>query len=105
MIDENIVIYKDYPQTVSDAVQQLLSALSEQNKAEIRNTAEEELIDHHLGLALWIRNNFGLWSQNQSLLDSCKLVGGYHQGQTIEADKASSIIVKALWETLQKKVR
>lgn len=101
MIDEHTVI-KDYPRTVSDAVQQLISALSEQNKADIKNTPEDELIDHHLGLGLWIRNNFGLWSHNQALLDSCKLVAGHHQSQSMEPDEASRIIVEALWETLQK---
>ena len=102
MIDDNTVIYEDYPQTVSDAVQQLISALTEQNKADIKKTSKEELIDLHLGLGLWIRNNFGLWNHNQSLLNSCKLVAGYHQGQSIESDEASNVIVKALWETLQK---
>ena len=102
MIDENIIIYEDYPETVTDAVNQLLTVLSDMDKEEIRTTSQKDLIDLHLGLGLWIRNNFGLWDHNQALMDSCKLVAGYHPMLTIQPDEASRIIVDSLWETLQK---
>jgi len=60
------------------------------------------LILEHFGLALWIRNNFGLWQGNEALLESC--ADFVHEDRTwylsIHPDTASGVIVEALYERL-----
>jgi len=44
-----------------------------------------------------IRNGLGLWGQNEKLIEDCRQRGAY------EADDASTIIIKGVWEALQNK--
>ena len=78
--------------TVEEAVEALLSQLSSQSKDRLRRGRREDLIDHHFGLGMWIRNNFGLWNHNRTLLED---TGQEHP------DGASMAIIEALWESLQ----
>ena len=48
------------PWSVADAVDQLLTTLSPEEKAEIAVMAEAELIDLHFGLGVRIRKDFRL---------------------------------------------
>jgi hypothetical protein len=59
---------------------------------------EEDLTDFHFSLGHHIRNEFGLWSGNDALLESCHIIAGK---QDLHVDEASMVIIKALW----KKVR
>ena len=40
-------------------------------KAEVAELAEKDLANLHYGLGAAIRNGFGLWNDNQELLDDC----------------------------------
>ena len=88
---------KEWPKSMDEAVERLMADLSEEDKKELKNTKEEYLILHHFGLGEHIRNEFGLWQWNKDLLESC-CGGGYYQ----DPDEASSVIIKALWERLQR---
>ena len=88
---------KEWPRNIDEAVERLMFELSEEDKKELKNTNEEDLILHHFGLGEHIRNEFGLWKGNKDLLESC-CGGGYFQ----DPDAASSVIIRALWKRLQK---
>ena len=80
------------PTTVEEAVEVLLSQLDAQTKDRLRRDRREDLIGHHFGLGMWIRNNLGLWNHNHALLED---TGQEHP------DGVSMAIIEALWERLQ----
>ena len=90
---------KIYPKTVDEAVNQLLKDLPIREKHEVANAPENNFINFHLGLGMEIRNNFGLWGDNEELMNSCREISG---DKDLHVDSASTVIIKALWEYLQK---
>ena len=88
---------KEWPKSVDEAVERLMAELSAEEKKILKNTPEMELIQYHFGFGMYIRNEFGLWQWNKDLLESCCGGGYYH-----DPDEASSVIIRALWERLQK---
>jgi hypothetical protein len=82
-----------WPATLDEAVNQIVSQLSDEDKARVRKTQRDDLIMFHLGWGTGIRNAFGLWRGNKALLESC---GGGHP------DDASMRIIEAVWERLQR---
>ncbi len=50
---------KKWPKTVEDAVDQLISAMSEEDKQTLKNTHEKNLILCRFDLGTYIRNGFG----------------------------------------------
>ena len=52
---------KEWPRTVEEAVDRLLSSMSEEDKQSLKNTPEKDLIMCHFSLGAYIRNEFGLW--------------------------------------------
>lgn len=93
---------QSYPKTVSKAVQQLMTLLSSKAKEEIRRTPKDDLAGWRLSLGTWIDHHFGLCSQNQNLLNSCKIKIGIHQALNLKPDHAAGVIIESLWEILQK---
>jgi len=89
----------ELPKTVEQAVSQLMTELSIYDKQKIKNTPKDSLSNLHFSLGMNIRNAFGLWSGNEELLKSCRLITGK---KDLHVDDASSIIINALWERLQK---
>jgi len=83
------------PKTVEEAVDLLLMLLSDDNKQNIKNTSEEDLVLLHMGLGASIRNEFGLWKDNKELLKAC--------GKECP-DDSSSVIIKALWKKLKDEI-
>ncbi|MGV8149854.1 MAG: DUF6794 domain-containing protein [Alkaliphilus sp.] len=53
----------------------------------------------HFGLGMYIRNNFGLWSDNDTLLKSC---GADNRYSSMHPDDISMEIIKMAWKKLQK---
>lgn len=90
---------KKVPSTIADAVNRLLSDLTIDDKHRIKNSSEDDLINFHFDLGLSIRNDFGLWEKESKLLENCKELSG---DPFLHVDDASGIILKALWERLQK---
>jgi hypothetical protein len=84
--------HPDWPLTVDDAVTKILAGMSETAKAEVKAKKREELILYHLDWGMGIRNYFGLWNGNESLLADC---------HTDVPDGASMVIIEAVWLKLQ----
>jgi hypothetical protein len=61
--------------------------------------SENDLIHLHFGLGMGIRNDFGLWTGNEALIESCRIKAGKDD---LHIDDTSSVIIKALWERLKK---
>lgn len=78
-----------WPTTLEEAVDTLITELSDADKALLRNTAEKDLIRFHRGWGRAIRNGMGLWGGNRLLMESC---GSTHP------DSASSVIIHAVWQ-------
>jgi len=85
-----------YPKSIKEAVGFLSSELSEKDKQAIRNIPDQELSLLHLNLGNYIRNEFGLWGNNEELLKAC-----CPDNSLRNADDASMVIIKALWWALQ----
>ena len=87
------------PKTVEQAVSRLMTELSIHDKRKIVNTPKGSLPTLHFAVGTDIRNDFGLWSGNEKLFESCWLIADQ---QDLDIDDASFIILNALWERLQK---
>ncbi len=94
-----------WPTTVEEAAREVLSWLSAEDRARLAAKEREQLIDEHFGLAMAIRNEFGLWRGNEELLEDCwrhdtnELHSRFRAFYT--ADEASSVIVECVWELVR----
>ena len=88
---------KQWPETVSEAVDRLLAHMSEKAREDLKNAVEDDLLSFHFGLGLYVRNNFGLWAGNDKLLESCG--GGVYP--LVHPDDVSAKIIKAAWERVR----
>ena len=86
------------PQTVEEAVERLVGELSLKDRTTLGNLAEDELINLHINLGEYIRNEFGLWSGNKDLMASCCTIA---ETDKIHEDTASTIIIEELWKRLR----
>ena len=86
------------PKTVDQAVDMLIDELSLKDRTTISNLAEDELINLHINLGEYIRNEFGLWSGNEDLMSSCCTIAKMNK---IHEDTASTIIIEKLWARLR----
>ena len=80
------------PVSIEAAVRLVLGLMPEDELARIGALPHEQLVVLHVTLGLWMRNYFGLWKDNQALLDAT--------GRT-HPDDASGVLVEALWQHLQ----
>ena len=76
----------------------LLSELPLRDKTNIANMTEQDLVSLHPMLGKYIRNRFGLWSENKDLLASCRFVSG---NKELHEDDASAVIIKEVWKKLR----
>jgi hypothetical protein len=74
----------------------LLAEISEKDQQTIRETREERLSSLHFSLGTYIRNRLGLGGSNEELLKAC-----CPDSSLRNADSASMLIIKALWQRLQ----
>ena len=56
------------------------------------------MINLHISLGEYIRNEFGLWADNKDLIASCRTIA---QTEKIHEDTASTIIIEELWKSLR----
>ncbi len=82
----------DLPTTVESAVRILRSVIPEKAQDASAAMSEDDLIDLHLGLGLWIRNAFGLWKEDSTL----RQVTGER-----DPDDAALAIIRVLWRSLR----
>lgn len=83
-LNKNIV-----PSTLDEAVIEILSNLSEEDKKNIRNT-DSSL--HHFSIGMYLRNNWSLWEENTPIKNHFKNVYGLSH-----ADDLSGIILDAVF--------
>jgi len=86
------------PRTVDQAVERLISELSFKDKTTIANMAEDDLITLQFSLGTYIGREFGIWSGNRQLLDSCSVIS---HDVHLHPDFAPSVIIKELWQCLR----
>jgi hypothetical protein len=72
--------------------------MSLKDRTIVANMAEVELSLLHANLGEYIRNEFGLWSDNQDLMTSCRF---FAKKEKVQEDEASSIIIVELWKRLR----
>jgi Circularly permutated YpsA SLOG family len=90
------------PQTLDDAVSRLVAELPFKERTKIGNLANEDLLPLYPTFMPHIRDDFGLWDDNTALLASCRTVAKDPQ---LHQDEAGPLIVRKLWEKLQKTYR
>jgi hypothetical protein len=86
------------PRTVQEAVDRLIDELPLKDKTTIANMAENDLITLQFSLGTYIGREFGIWSGNRELLDSCEFVSG---DIYLHPDFAPTVIIVELWNRLQ----
>jgi hypothetical protein len=85
------------PNTINQAVILLIFYLSSKDKKKITKLTEKSLSNLHGSLGRFVQSEFKLIT-NDSLMDSCRAKSGR---DSVYADEASLIIIKALWKRLQ----
>jgi hypothetical protein len=98
---ENVVAIRGVgmPKTVDDAVKRLIARMPLKFKVNLSNMDEGELINLHFTFGAFIRNQFGLWSGNEDLLNDCRQMSGI---TFMHPDDAAAFIIGELWERLRK---
>ena len=84
----------DKPKTVDEAVQVLKTKWLRPKDRDwiLRNTKDEVWARLYMGFGTGVRNQFGLWGDNQPLRDSCG---------TNDPEGCSSVILNRLWESVR----
>jgi hypothetical protein len=91
-------LFQPAPKTVEEAVECLEADLSLKDRVTIAQMTFGELGGLNLTLGKYIRDSFGLWSGNPSLVDSCRARKG---SKSLQNEEVPVIIIQALWETLK----
>lgn len=91
------LISKQFPQTVEEAIEEIISIMGEKQIKNVLNYSKEEFIsnNHFLGLGLFIRNNYGAYNNKCINLRADIARKG---GSTFPADSLSSYLVGEVWE-------
>ena len=88
-----------YPKSVAEAVEVLHANMGLNDEILLATMNEEDLIDAHLVLGHQIRHEFGLWTGNIALFESCRIIAN---DKNLHIDDASMVIINALWEKVKK---
>lgn len=80
------------PKTVDEAVSLLLELMPAGEQVKVAQVEVEHLERLHLGMGIWVRNNFGLWSSNDDLMADTG---------ALDADGAAAVITRAFWQKLR----
>src|ERR1043165_5754617 len=83
------------PKTLDEAVLQLEKTHHDTTKQKIRAMTEDQFIGNsHMGLGMWVRNNWGLWAGGE-LSKYFKSIGIFHP------DDMSGIILTSFYRQLK----
>jgi hypothetical protein len=86
------------PRSVDEAIARLKESLPLKDRAIIANMRPEELDHLRSGLSDYIKRNFGIYTGNMALLQSCADLAGLVQPLP---EEACAVILRALWKDLQ----
>jgi hypothetical protein len=81
------------PATLSEALDRLRQTLPPDTIQQMRDGTEADMVKYHMGLGLWMRNNWGLWARGPLYQDLAAL-GLRHP------DDMSGVILTSLWREL-----
>ncbi len=88
----------DMPQTVYEAVEDILGDMDLSNKVALANLSEEDLIPLQLSLGLYIKEKLKIWSVNkaleQSCIEACKDEG-------FDKSNPVAVIITKIWKKLR----
>ena len=87
-------VVADKPKSVDEAVQVLKTKWLQPKDRDwiLRNTKEDVWASLYMGFGTGVRNQFGLWGDNQPLRESCG---------TKDPEGCSSVILNRLWESVR----
>lgn len=81
------------PKDIDDCFIEMKRMLHPEFIKKIKESKEQDLVIHHMGLGMWIRNNWGLWSGSH-LMKYFYTLGFRH------TDDISSAIIYSFWKHL-----
>ncbi|UCD33452.1 MAG: putative molybdenum carrier protein [Desulfobacterales bacterium] len=90
------------PKTVDEAVGRLISDLDLKDKVLIANMDLDELVNLHSSLHTYLKNAFGLWSENTELMESCRSISKNPVNSEVDA---TAVIIGVFWEKLNKEYK
>ncbi len=96
--DERLKEQKNLPQTVDEAVHQIMSEMSLKDRTTMANMKEEKLKIFQLTLGLYIKNKFAEWAVSEELMKSCMELS---KDEDLSREDASTVILKELWTKLR----
>jgi len=85
------------PETVDEAIDRLMSEMNLKDLTKLATMQQDDLINLHSTVGIWIRNNF-VYPRNDKLLQSCRAVSSdkfLHYGQI------HKVLIRQLWIRLQ----
>ncbi|BCT93658.1 hypothetical protein LYSHEL_26850 [Lysobacter helvus] len=84
---------KAWPSTVDEAVDRLLGDMPADDVDWMRRNPKEDVVGHlYMGYGTGVRNEFGLWGDNDALRKSCG---------TDDPEGCSVVIIEAMWNKVQ----
>lgn len=84
------------PTDLNDCFVQLKKLLKPEDINNMRNSTEDDMIMYHLGLGMWMRNNWGLWGGS-------RLARWFNAQGIKHPDDMSGIILDSFWRHLNNK--
>jgi len=99
-LDDKLIEKKvPIPNNIDEAHSLLLKILDKETIRKFKNTAQEDIGGlYHMGLGAWIRNEWGLWDEEDN-----KLRKYFHELGIEHPDNISGIILETFWLKLNKK--
>ena len=96
------LVKMQYPQSVDEAIDTLIEEMNKEDIDHIKEFGKDEFaIREHFGLALYVRNHFGLNNgKADELLFDISEKGGMRC--LVFPDEASGFLMEELWERIQK---
>jgi len=90
------------PKTVDEAVDQIISDMTLEERVRMANFDKEELRVLNYSLSIFIRNQLFMKDINKELFESCRAVSG---NKNLNEHTAALVIIERLWEKLRKTYR
>jgi hypothetical protein len=90
------------PKTVDEAVEQIISDMSLEEKVRMANFDKEELRVINYSLSVFIRNQLFMKDLNKELFESCLTVS---ENKNLNEGTAALVIIEKLWEKLRNTYR
>jgi hypothetical protein len=88
----------NYPHSVAEAVERLISIMTMKERVALSRIEEAELQYSSKNLAQYIYDTFGLHNGNEALLQSCRLI---IKNDNMATEGVPSVIVRELWLKLR----